>query len=834
MEKVTLLNKHTKDIENYVTPFYFAMKDYVNSLDNTYIKAGFYEILNDENYFTLSEYDYYINLYDPFKNFVSNNQALNATKNDIQIIQDIFNCWAIFISDVGYYNFNKTQYLTLSVDKKLDNASVVSDVAASFLNKIAIKLDSMASDYASLTNKVPTSLVVDSQKEVILFNLCIYYAVISFYKKAVTKIIQDLFAAKKPRDFLDSKEKIRSFVNDVKYSEFFMSEKINYEELKKDMSSSNYTMDQIADFNSKILSGYYDKAIITELVYLVTRIPGSEGNSGFGSCDDLVNSFYRRVYSVFYNFATSEKANFLDYLITDDEFSRMQLTGVELKNIIKNSSSLFLHTLYKLVFGFVDSKYTDDMKSYLVLYSEFFRLLGTGFNIKKTIRGPVSINLKASTVNALILGAKLSGLSVLEAIFEIKFGTKDFSMSYKELFETIYILKQIVDKAEDSENPRDFIEKFTQVNDSVDDMPEYKKLYELGGGIVCRKTTVFSSTVASSSSDVIAYSTPFDFGSVSLINTDSSLFEILDSKISPSFNLYNDDPEFFYILQYLNLKHTLGGNEGPLYLDAPTVRSSYAGLTEMEKTFLKFVYSLKNASSNKLFIGFNDMQYSYPELLAYELYTTFMENKGNILTYEEANAYSITKTDEYQYEDNGVYLKYPKRTREINSLFITIFDTTLYQRYDAFVEQTWRDSLENYLSKVPLTIESIKKYCIGQNNANTLMHCLVEYLPSTFLIFGGQGTVTEALSDAVRTIYEWMVYTFEWVAEQKADVYSLFDMQMQPFAVAVEKNFSLSKRFLILSDNVMKIVNSLDKINDTFDEQLKRIDNLFEQGYFDI
>ena len=820
-----------------INPFYLTVKQKIKSLENTLISRDFLSICVVEENFTKNTLEYY-SVFNPFSDYCTKkNKTFEVGQYDFDLIQEIIEMYNQFASNEEYYSFNKSYAITES-DKFSFDEWVVNHV-----ENVCDKIDSLIDSYVEKESNIEKLLKSNDSQKIILSNLAIYISLVSFYKEAVHHVLSSIFEEEEdPYVILNSNSRIKEFVSNLDGIEkYFLINSSDYEKLKQDIAEEeNYFKRQTQEFNRKILLGEYDKQIISELVYMVSRVLNTENDNSklIASADNLFKTYIRKCYSIFYNFCTSENENFMSYLLMDDEFVRMQLVGVNLKNIIMDCSGAFLRMLYKVVFGFLEEEFTYDFhyREYLSNLADLFKLLGDGITLKKRHR-IASATLKATMRDSLILGAKLVAYSTLEGLIysfpiPLTLSKESKTTNLKELYEALFILKTIYDRTGGSQDPSQFIKGYKDKLNSIKDTNEYKEMLSKGGGIVSRSPSITSivaqKTLSSFEFSYVIFNLEVlemftnNLGTNASSDVVKNYLDGLDDNLPDydsvtKFNLFEKDIECFFLLQYLNLKTTMA-DKGPVYLDIELITETFESLTFLEKKLLNYAYETQLKAEETFVVNMNNVYYNYPEVFVLKAYDYLTKNNNTIISDEE-----ILRKDE---DGNNIYNDETIALNDNLKFFVENYvDSDLVTK-----QIEWEEKLSDYYRYIPTTLKFMERYCAAHYNAKTLLNYLVQYLPTTFLLTNS----FDWLKDAIDYAFDGIENLFKTAKFYEDDITSMLEIKTNFLAIETKKNYSLSKKWLKMEAEVRSFIKKLDNLNEKFFYELDSIRELYKSNYFNI
>ena len=827
------------------TPFHKEIKKKIKSLKNSLISRDFLAICVEEKYFTKNSSDYYKNI-NPFYDYCAKyNSTFTVSDSDYETIKEILNMYNVFAVNESYYNVNKNSF---SKDSKI---MAMDKWVVNHVEKLCDTVDDLISSYTSSTSNIDKLLNSSDEQKIILTNLSIYISLVSFYKDAVYVALSDIFddTEQNPYDILDSTSAIHEFVeNDKRLEQFFLANKVDYDNFKSNVfDGSYYFKHNTEEFNSKILSGEYDKDIISELVYMISRVLSTEADNPNlkDSVDGLFKSYIRKCYAIFYNFCTSENENFMSYLVLDDEFARIQFVGANLKKIILDCSGVFLKILYQLVFGFLSTDVSEayHFREYLVNLADLFKLLGNGVNLKKRHRF-ASATLKASLRDSLMLGAKLAAYSVVESLIynfpiPLSFSKNSKTTNLKEIYEALFILKTIFDRTGGS-NPTDFIKGFKDKLNSVKDTEEYKELLQKGGGIVCRSSSITSIHVEKENDNFKFSYLLFNFSSFytklsgktpnSNVNPYlEELDETLLEKYPPSkdddgnyekdVDLFTKDIECYFILQYLNLKSLCSGGEN-LYLNSELIKEEFYKLTDLEKKLLNYAYETQLKNTINPVLNITKIYYTYPEVFVLKARDFLLKNikNGVVSVIDDTEMLRVDSNGNKIYSDENISLNDNLKLFVSNYIEEDIVAKTI----------EWEDKLADYIIYISPTLNYMERYCAASYNAKTLLNYLVQYLPTTFLLANS----FDWLKDMIDYAFDGVESLMRFSNLYKDDITASLEIKTNFLALETQTNYSLSKKWLKMESEIRSFISQLDTLNEKFFYEIEHIKSLYNSDYF--
>ena len=787
------------------------LNENIDKLVSGTIKTSFLNAMETCSYYSLKESSWLDN---PFLNFINRNPEFPIVEADYRRIKLLIGLLDAFFEIRS--NANDESSHDHDICKAISDANIsdykstVSGFITSTATHLSVLCDDINSTLANLQvsfSKVKTSDIEMDDRTVIFTNFVIYFSLFHYYKDAI-KYALDIFESKNMFPYLDDRNYINTVLDDIDFKDYYLFHKEQNNLVK------TFLLRAKDDINYQNLSdGTFDMKIIRELFYIVTRdVVTSVKHTNPASASKFIDDYYFKFYSSFYNFCLKKEANFLNDLYVDPEFDKLQKSAKDFKVVIIDVSDSFIELIYNIVMGYITGSTATDFVAWVSNTAEMCITLGKGFSISRS-ENYSSLTLKSIIHNNAGLAYKMIFYTLLETvIFNLTIG----GFSLQELYETIYILLDVLEKYKDK-NIVDVVNEYSNVSASVVDDPYYKTLVNTGAGIVCTNPLVFTvnKTLDTDGNTAFSYEY-FNYATFPTLpnvsGSERSYLEYISNSVGTSDTIFSTNMYFFGVLNYLKFFTTASD----FFLNASVIENAVSSLSEEELCLFDFCYESKANIVGSII-------YSYPEKMAYDMlkfknrfsgfFGNFPLNDSQLREISQVTRNGITELDDTLFSSNS----------RINELFVQFYAKNSNSSYYALADRIRavhiNDSLENYLTLIPSVLSYVKRYVSSYQKTVGMMAYVVQYLPTTLLLTYN----SKWIFDTLTTIKKWLEHMYSSFDEKRVDLYASLSANTNLVAYPYTRNYSLSPKLVELGNKMYGILNLLDGLKDNIGEHLKQM-----------
>lgn len=777
----------------------------ISKLDSITLKNSFITGMEKVNYYVYLDYANQLN--NPFRKFITENPEYPVNDSDYYRIRFLIGYYEAYFAFQDYYFSDKKEPINILAEKFFSyNTRTYDKTAKGVINSSSLYLSGLCDQINGMLDNINNSLKNNkisipslNSRNTILLNFAIYFSIAYYYSDAIKYILSELEKLNS-KAVLKDRNMFNTFLNSLDLKSYFLIKKENANSIKKYISESAPEI----EFYEQLSSGTYDCKIIKELAFLVTRplVTNKYSNKTFVA-SDYYNDYYKKCYSGFYNFCLEKDENFLNYLYVDSEFDLLQLSSFNLKKVVLETSEKFVHLIYRLTMGYLDSKNSSDVLSWVSNTAELCIVLGEGFSITKT-ETYASLTMKSIIHNNAWLGLKMVMFSVLESLI-LNFSVAGYAL--QDLYQAIYILTDVLKKYK-GKTIEDISKIYSIPTTSLESDPYYVSLYITGGGIISRNPLLFTVNKEDYQDGTNGY--VYDYFSFDkyppLPNLDgsySSYTDILTHSIGSDYTLEKNNTLLFSFLSYF--KYYTANKK--FYLDSLAIDQALSSTTDFELCLLKYCYDAK------LGVGIGVIMYNYPEKMAFDMHSFYKNSVKNFSSFplsdKELKTFSIISG--YKEPDPVLY----STNKILNDSFKQFF-TQYPSSQQSFFASEFRKQLDSGLAKyyelIPEVLNVMKKYTLSYQKANTLMSYIVQYLPSTLLLTYN----SEWLIESLETSKKWIEDIYLKFNEEKIEMYNHLSANINLVSYPSSRKFSVSPQLIKLGNKMYQFLDLLDLLNSEF------------------
>ena len=807
-EKITddfLTYRIDGDFNCELPPPWKVFNNVIRKLDSVTLRNNFITGMEKVNYYV--HLDYANELNNPFHKFITENPEYPINDSDFYKLKFLIGYYDAYFSFQKHYFTDEKEPINILAEKlysyntytyeRTTKASI--DSAALYLSGLCDHVNNLLDSVGVFLKNNKVSIPNLNSRNTILLNFAIYFSVAHYYSDAIKFILGELEKLNS-KAVLKDRNMFNAFINSLDLKKYFLIKKEKSDSINKYISKESPE----SNFYNNLASGVYDYKIIKELAFIVTRpLATNKYSDKTFIASDYYDDYYKKCYSGFYNFCLEKEENFLNSLYIDSEFDSLQLSAFNLKKVILETSENFVHLIYKLSMGYLDSQNSSDALFWVSNTAELCITLGEGFSIKRT-ETYASLTMKSIIHNNAWLGLKMVMFSVLESLI-LNFSVAGHSL--QDVYQAIYILTDVL-KQYKGKNIEEISKMYSVPITSLESDPYYVSLYITGGGIVSRNPLLFTINKEEYQDGTNGY--VFDYFSFDkyppLPNLDgsfSSYTDVFINAIGSDYTLEKNNTLLFSFLNYFKY-YTVNKK---FYLDSSSIDQAVSSTTDFELCLLKYCYDAK------LGVGIGVIMYNYPEKMAFDMYSFYKKVVNKFSSFplndEDLKIASIISESK---EPNPILYSTNKVLNDSFKQFLTQYP----ESQQSFFASEFRKQLEKGLSKyyelIPEVLNVMKRYTLSYQKANTLMSYIVQYLPSTLLLTYNSDWLIESLE----TSKKWIEDIYLMFNDEKVEMYNHLSANINLVSYPSTRKFSVSPQLIKLGNKMYQFLDLLDLLNNEF------------------